>query len=150
MDSLPYYSCNTACFYCIVDSSSSSFMFQSLSVECGMSTGCLKIYKKADQFDRDGAFIPPHKRTQDLQLFRGEFCPYPCLVPDSDSVAGCFLVSTADTCHDSSNNGLSYCWCSHTDLCNRGGRLSHGLCGCGVLPVVVLALFGLLYSGHVL
>ena len=51
---------------------------QSLSVECGMSTGCLKIYKKAAQFDSGGVFIPPHKRSQDLQLFRGKLC-VPCL-----------------------------------------------------------------------
>ena len=49
-----------------------NLLFQSLSVECGMSTGCLKIYKKAAQFDTSGEFIPPHKREADLQLFRGE------------------------------------------------------------------------------
>ena len=54
------------------------FSLQSLSVECGMSTGCLKIYKKAAQFDSGGVFIPPHKRSQDLQLFRGKLC-VPCL-----------------------------------------------------------------------
>ena len=45
---------------------------QSLSVECGMNTGCLKIFKKAEQFDEYGTFIPPHRRGEDTQLFRGE------------------------------------------------------------------------------
>ena len=44
---------------------------QSLSVECGMNTGCLKIFKKAEQFDEYGTFIPPHRRGEDTQLFRG-------------------------------------------------------------------------------
>jgi len=78
---------------------------KSLSVECGMSTGCLKIYKKAAQFDSGGEFIPPIKRGPDIQLFRG-----------------CFLVATTDTCYDSSSTGLSYCWCSHSDLCNPSTR----------------------------
>jgi len=72
-----------------------------LSVECGMSTGCLKIYKKAATFNHNGEFIPTHRRGPDIDLFRG-----------------CFLVATADTCYDSSSTHLSYCWCSHTDLCN--------------------------------
>ena len=37
-----------------------------------MNTGCLKIFKKAAQFDQFGAFIPPHRRGDDIQLFRGE------------------------------------------------------------------------------
>ena len=36
-----------------------------------MNTGCLKIYKKAAQFDEYGGFIPPHRRGDDIQLFRG-------------------------------------------------------------------------------
>jgi hypothetical protein len=37
-----------------------------------MNTGCLKIFKKAEGFDHNGNFIPPHKRGTDIQLFRGE------------------------------------------------------------------------------
>jgi len=57
-----------------------------------MNTGCLKIYKKAAQFDEYGGFIPPHRRGDDIQLFRG-----------------CFLVAVPDTCYDSSKDDLSYC-----------------------------------------
>jgi len=71
------------------------------SVECGMNTGCLKIYKKARGFDRQNKFIPPEHRGSDIQLFRG-----------------CFLVSVPDTCYDSISSDLSYCWCSQRDLCN--------------------------------
>ena len=37
-----------------------------------MNTGCLKIFKKAAQFDEDNTFIPPHRRGDDTQLFRGK------------------------------------------------------------------------------
>ena len=48
------------------------YWLQSLSVECGMNTGCLKIFKKAAQFDEYNTFIPPHRRGEDIQLFRGD------------------------------------------------------------------------------
>ena len=37
-----------------------------------MNTGCLKIFKKSQGFDNHGKFIPPEKRGDDIQLFRGE------------------------------------------------------------------------------
>ena len=37
-----------------------------------MNTGCLKIFKKAAQFDEYNTFIPPHRRGEDIQLFRGD------------------------------------------------------------------------------
>ena len=47
------------------------FLLQSMSVECGMNTGCVKIYKKADEYDEDGRFIPLHRRGPEIPLFRG-------------------------------------------------------------------------------
>ena len=47
------------------------YLFQSKSLECGMATGCVKILKKAYEFDHLGKFIPLHKRGQDVDLFRG-------------------------------------------------------------------------------
>merc|ERR1712013_439292 len=79
---------------------------KSLSVECGLNTACIKIYKKPEGFDSAGYFIPVHRRGPDIQLFRG-----------------CFLVKTFDTCYDSLTNKLSYCWC-HEDLCNQGLKIS--------------------------
>jgi len=71
------------------------------SMECGMATGCVKIYRKALEFDPyDGKFIPPEKRGTDIDYFRG-----------------CFLISTPDICFDA-KDGYSYCWCSTKDLCN--------------------------------
>lgn len=78
---------------------------QGNSMECGMATGCVKIYKKAYEFDPMGKFIPPDKRGADVQLFRG-----------------CFLISTPDICYDSKSR-LSYCWCSAKDLCNSAPLL---------------------------
>jgi len=75
---------------------------QGASMECGMATGCVKIYKKALEFDPyDGKFIPPEKRGTDIDYFRG-----------------CFLISTPDICFDA-KDGYSYCWCSTKDLCNN-------------------------------
>merc|ERR1719410_1363558 len=79
---------------------------QAASVECGMATGCVKILRKALDFDHYGRYIPEHKRGPDVDLFRG-----------------CFLISTPDVCHNA-RNGLTYCWCSSTDLCNQGSWIS--------------------------
>merc|ERR1719244_1621900 len=73
---------------------------QASSLECGMSTGCVKIYKKAYEYDHLGEFIPEHRRGPDIQLFRG-----------------CFIIQAPDICF-TSRDGLSYCWCSSKDLCN--------------------------------
>jgi hypothetical protein len=45
---------------------------QSLSVECGLNTGCVKVYKKSPEFDPYGNFIPLHKRGPETELFRGK------------------------------------------------------------------------------
>jgi len=82
---------------------------QSNSLECGMATGCVKILKKAYEFDHLGRFIPEHKRGKDVDLFRG-----------------CFLISTPNVCHDA-KDGLTYCWCSSGDLCNGGQVIKHNL-----------------------
>ena len=48
------------------------FILQGNSQDCGMNTGCVKIYKKAPEFDPyTGDFIAEHKRGPDVQLFRG-------------------------------------------------------------------------------
>ena len=50
--------------------------------------------------------------------------------------AGCFLVAVPDTCYDSSKEELSYCWCSHTDLCNSAPALLAG-------PALLLLIYSL-------
>jgi hypothetical protein len=40
-------------------------------VECGLNTGCVKVYKKSPEFDAFGSFIPLHKRGPETELFRG-------------------------------------------------------------------------------
>jgi len=76
---------------------------KSTSVECGMNTGCVKIYKKPRDTDSRGKYIPKHKRGPDVELFKG-----------------CFIVALrGDVCFDSkSGPKLTYCWCSQKDLCN--------------------------------
>ena len=35
-----------------------------------MATGCVKILRKALDFDKNGKYIPEHKRGPDVDLFR--------------------------------------------------------------------------------
>ena len=49
-----------------------SVIFQSLSVECGLNTACIKIFKPSEGFDENGVFIPLHRRNKEVMLFRGE------------------------------------------------------------------------------
>lgn len=84
---------------------------KSLSVECGLNTACVKIFKKSAGFDDVGQFIPLHKRVSDVAMFRG-----------------CFLVRLPDTCYESLSNRLTYCWCSDSDLCNSAKTLSVHFC----------------------
>merc|ERR1712062_144866 len=76
---------------------------KSASVECGMNTGCVKIYKKPRDTDSRGKYIPKHKRGPDVEVFKG-----------------CFIVALrGDICFDSKSGAkLTYCWCSQKDLCN--------------------------------
>ena len=46
-------------------------LFQSMSVECGLNTACVKIFKKSPGFDEEGQFIPLHLRGTDVTMFRG-------------------------------------------------------------------------------
>lgn len=76
---------------------------ESKSLECGMATGCVKIVKKAPEFDpKSGKFIPEEERAKSVDLFKG-----------------CFLISAPDVCFNSQHDGLTYCWCSSNDLCNK-------------------------------
>jgi len=97
-------------------------LFQSKSLECGMATGCVKILKKAYEFDHLGKFIPLHKRGKDVDLFRG-----------------CFLIAAPDICYDARDE-LTYCWCSSGDLCNAGHGAGHGLACLGLIGLVHLVL----------
>lgn len=42
-----------------------------MSVECGLNTACVKIFKKSPGFDEEGQFIPLHLRGTDVTMFRG-------------------------------------------------------------------------------
>ena len=49
-----------------------SLVLQSRSLECGMATGCVKIVKRAKEFDPDtGKFIPEERRAKSVDLFKG-------------------------------------------------------------------------------
>jgi hypothetical protein len=91
---------------------------ESRSLECGMATGCVKIVKRAKEFDPStGKFVPEEKRAKSVDLFKG-----------------CFLISAPDVCFDA-KDGLTYCWCSSNDLCNSVTTLSSSV---GLISLLVI------------
>ena len=88
---------------------------KSLSVECGLNTGCVKIYVDTEEMmlRRQAEYgygygFPPPEGVPDLpERYKGN----PVLR------RGCFVLAVPDRCY-TANNGLTYCWCSTKDLCN--------------------------------
>ena len=91
---------------------------KSASVECGLNTGCVKIYIDSEEM--------LYRKQQEYgygygyQPGAGE--PGSVSLPDrylNDPVLlrGCFVLAVPDRCY-MAKNGLSYCWCSQKDLCN--------------------------------
>jgi hypothetical protein len=88
---------------------------KSLSVECGLNTGCVKIYidseemmlRRQAEYGYGYGFPPPEgvppipKRYMNNPVLR----------------RSCFVLAVPDRCY-TANNGISYCWCSQKDLCN--------------------------------
>ena len=110
---------------------------KSLSVECGLNTGCVKIYigmwglfslQVRSSVRNDYLLITDTeemmlKRQSDLGFGYG-FTPPEGIPPLPDRYLGnpvlrrgCFVLAVPDRCY-TAQNGLSYCWCSQKDLCN--------------------------------
>ena len=95
---------------------------KSESVECGLNTGCVKIYIDSEEMlmnqQRNYGYPPGFGEMPKLpKKYQGD----PVLL------RGCFVLAVPDRCYNA-QNGLSYCWCSQKDLCNaarprpRGNR----------------------------
>ena len=88
---------------------------KSLSVECGLNTGCVKIYvdteamlmKRQTHYGYSFGFPAPEGVPPLPEKYMGN----PVLR------RGCFVLAVPDRCY-MANNGLTYCWCSTKDLCN--------------------------------
>ncbi|XP_059099599.1 uncharacterized protein LOC131893561 [Tigriopus californicus] len=93
------------------------------SVECGLSTGCVKIYIDSEEMlmkqQRNYGYPPGFGQMPTLP---------PHLEGDPVLLRGCFVLAVPDKCYNA-KNGLSYCWCSSRDLCNGSSRLWSGLRG---------------------
>lgn len=93
---------------------------KSHSVECGLNTGCVKIYIDTEEM----------MMRRQAELGYGYGMQPPDGVPPLPERymgnpvirRGCFVLAVPDRCY-TANNGLSYCWCSQKDLCNSGFRL---------------------------
>ena len=92
---------------------------KSQSVECGLNTGCVKIfidseemlYKKQQEYGYVYGYQPGAGDPGQITLperYQGN----PVLM------RGCFVLAVPDRCY-MAKNGLSYCWCSTKDLCNH-------------------------------
>ena len=89
---------------------------KSLSVECGLNTGCVKIYinteemmmRRQAEYGYGYGFPPP----EGVPPLPDRYLGNPVLR------RGCFVLAVPDRCY-TAQNGLSYCWCSQKDLCNR-------------------------------
>ena len=88
---------------------------KSLSVECGLNTGCVKIYvdteamlmRRQAEYGYGFGFPAPEGVPPLPEKYMGN----PVLR------RGCFVLAVPDRCY-MANNGLTYCWCSTKDLCN--------------------------------
>ena len=88
---------------------------KSLSVECGLNTGCVKIYvdtesmlmRRQAEFGYGFGFPAPEGVPPLPEKYMGN----PVLR------RGCFVLAVPDRCY-MANSGLTYCWCSQKDLCN--------------------------------
>lgn len=93
---------------------------KSLSVECGLNTGCVKIYvdteemmlRRQAEYGYGYGFKPPEGVPPLPQRYMGN----PVLR------RGCFVLAVPDRCY-TAINGLSYCWCSQKDLCNLASTI---------------------------
>ena len=95
---------------------------KSQSVECGLATGCIKIFIDSDEM--------LYKKQQDYGYVYGNqpgaldiksITLPPRYQGDPILLRGCFVLAVPDRCY-MAKNGLSYCWCSQKDLCNAAGR----------------------------
>ncbi len=94
---------------------------KSLSVECGLNTGCVKIYidseemmlRRQAQYGFGYGYPPP----EGVPPLPDRYMNNPVLR------RGCFVIAVPDRCY-TAKNGLSYCWCSQKDLCNEAARMA--------------------------
>ena len=88
---------------------------KSNSVECGLNTGCVKIYIDSEE-------MLMRKQKEYGVNFVGELPTLPEAYQNNPVLMrGCFILAVPDRCYNA-NNGLSYCWCSTKDLCNGAQR----------------------------
>ena len=91
---------------------------KSNSVECGLNTGCVKIYIDSEEY------LMRHQLELGVSPSFGEMPELPPELQNNPvKMRGCFVLAVPDRCY-MAKNGLSYCWCSTKDLCN-GAPGSH-------------------------
>jgi len=78
---------------------------KSISIECGFSSGCVKIYIDTEEM------MLRKQAEEGINTLPERYLGNPVLR------RGCFVLAVPDRCY-TAKNGISYCWCSGKDLCN--------------------------------
>ena len=81
------------------------------SVECGLNTGCVKIYIDSEEMLMRRQRMFGYTYGAEMPTLPEQYTGNPVLM------RGCFVLAVPDRCYNA-DNGLSYCWCSTKDLCN--------------------------------
>jgi hypothetical protein len=85
---------------------------KSYSTECGLNTGCVKIY-----IDSEDMLYRKQTEKGYGYGYKPDYQLPPQYRNNPVLVRGCFVLKVPDRCY-TAKNGLSYCWCSTKDLCN--------------------------------
>ena len=89
---------------------------KSLSVECGLNTGCVKIYIDTEEMlmrrQAQYGYGYGYDKPEGVPPLPDRYLNNPVLR------RGCFVIAVPDRCY-TAKSGLSYCWCSQKDLCNE-------------------------------
>ena len=113
---------------------------KSKSVECGLNTGCVKIYIDSEEMlmKMHRSYLYPPDPNEPIQLPE-QYRDNPVLL------RGCFVLGVPDRCYNA-KNGLSYCWCRSKDLCNAANRDQCASYTSLVVAVFVTSLLGRLMN----
>lgn len=100
---------------------------KSQSVECGLSTGCIKIFIDSKEMlykkQQDYGYVYGNQPQSAFGDVKSITLP-PRYQGDPVLLRGCFVLAVPDRCY-MAKNGLSYCWCSQKDLCNSAPHRLH-------------------------
>ena len=92
---------------------------KSSSVECGLNTGCVKVYIDTEEMQlrkqAEYGYGYGFNKAEGVPPLPERYLGDPVLK------RGCFVLAVPDRCYNA-RDGKSYCWCSQKDLCNSANK----------------------------